>query len=107
MTVSLLSIEGNDCRVVELGQVANRTGGQVTMVNPLTVTEEFGSILNNPVIATDVVSKIIVHHGMYVVIAAENCTLIVSCFEGIRLSGNSLLLYKGIFVMKTLKIVLS
>lgn len=107
MTVSLLSIEGSDCRVVELGQVANRTGGQVTMVNPLTVTEEFGSILNNPVIATDVVSKIIVHHDMYVVIATENCTLIVSCFALILLSSNSILLYIGIFVMKTLRTVLS
>ena len=107
MTVSLLSIEGSDCRVVELGQVANRTGGQVTMVNPLTVTEEFGSILNNPVIATDVVSKIIVHHDMYVVIATENCTLIVSCFSLILLSSNSILLYIGIFVMKTLRTVLS
>ena len=107
MTVSLLSIEGSDCRVVELGQVANRTGGQVTMVNPLTVTEEFGSILNNPVIATDVVSKIIVHHDMYVVIATENCTLIVSCFALILLSSNSILLYIGIFVTKTLRTVLS
>ena len=93
--------------MVELGQVANRTGGQVTMVNPLTVTEEFGSILNNPVIATDVVSKIIVHHDMYVVIATENCTLIVSCLALILLSSNSILLYIGIFVMKTLRTVLS
>lgn len=64
MTVSLLSIKGSDCRVVELGQVATRTGGQVTVVNPLTVTEEFGSILNNPVIATDVMTKIVAHQEM-------------------------------------------
>ena len=64
VTVSLLSIKGSDCRVAELGQVATRTGGQVTIVDPLTVTEEFGSILSNPVIATDVVTKIIVHNEM-------------------------------------------
>ncbi|XP_003382887.1 PREDICTED: circularly permutated Ras protein 1-like [Amphimedon queenslandica] len=65
VTVSLLTIKGTDCRVAELGQVATRTGGQVTIVDPLTVTEEFGSILSNPIIATDVVTKIIVHNGMY------------------------------------------
>uniref|UniRef100_A0A1X7VU90 Uncharacterized protein n=1 Tax=Amphimedon queenslandica TaxID=400682 RepID=A0A1X7VU90_AMPQE len=65
VTVNFLSIKGTDCRVAELGQVATRTGGEVTIVDPLTVTEEFGSILSNPVIATDVVTKIIVHNGMY------------------------------------------
>ena len=64
VTVNFLSIKGTDCRVAELGQVATRTGGEVTIVDPLTVTEEFGSILSNPVIATDVVTKIIVHNGM-------------------------------------------
>ena len=29
MTVSLVSIEGTDCRIMELGQVADKTGGQV------------------------------------------------------------------------------
>lgn len=29
MVVSLVSIKGTECRVVELGQVASQTGGQV------------------------------------------------------------------------------
>ena len=29
VTVSLVSIKGTDCRIVELGQVADKTGGQV------------------------------------------------------------------------------
>ena len=64
VTMSLLKIKGGDCRAVELGQVAGRTGGHVTLVDPLTVTEEFGSILTNPVIATDVVSKVVLHQGL-------------------------------------------
>ena len=36
----------------------------MTMVDPMTVTEEFGSILTNPVIATDVVSKVVLHQGL-------------------------------------------
>ena len=62
--MSLLKIKGSDCRAVELGQVASRTGGHVTLVDPLTVTEEFGSILTNPVIAMNVVSKVVLHQRM-------------------------------------------
>ena len=29
MTVSLVRIKGTDCKAVELGQVSNKTGGQV------------------------------------------------------------------------------
>ena len=66
VTVSLVTIKGTDCRVAELGNVASRTGGQVTLVDPLTVVEEFTSILANPVLATDVITKIIIHKGLYV-----------------------------------------
>ena len=66
VTVSLVTIKGTDCRVAELGNVASRTGGQVTLVDPLTVVEEFTSILTNPVLATDVITKIIIHKGLYV-----------------------------------------
>lgn len=30
VTVSLVRIKGTDCKAVELGQVSNKTGGQVT-----------------------------------------------------------------------------
>ena len=67
VTVSLVTIKGTDCRVAELGNVASRTGGQVTLVDPLTVVEEFTSILANPVLATDVITKIIIHKELYVI----------------------------------------
>ena len=37
---------------------------QVTVVNPLNITKEFSSILANPVIATDVTTKIILHRDL-------------------------------------------
>ena len=33
VTVSLVSIEGTDCRIMELGQVADKTGGEVGLEN--------------------------------------------------------------------------
>jgi hypothetical protein len=65
VTVSVVSIKGTDCRIVELGQVADKTGGQVTIVDPLNITTEFSTILANPVIATDVTTKIILHRDLY------------------------------------------
>jgi hypothetical protein len=64
VTVSVVSIKGTDCRIVELGQVADKTGGQVTIVDPLNITTEFSTILANPVIATDVTTKIILHRDL-------------------------------------------
>jgi len=38
----------------------------VNIVDPLKLTEEFGNILANPVIASRVVATFIVHKGLYV-----------------------------------------
>jgi len=39
---------------------------QVNIVDPLKLTEEFGNILANPVIASHVEATFIVHKGLYV-----------------------------------------
>ena len=54
VVVSVISIEGQECKLENLGQVADVTGGDVTKVNPLKLTENFQSILEKPVIATGV-----------------------------------------------------
>ena len=64
VSVSLVSIRGQECRAAEIGQVATRTGGHITIVDPLTVTEEFSSILANPVIATDTITRVVLHSGL-------------------------------------------
>ena len=54
VSVSILSVKGTKCKMVELGQVADVTGGQVNIVDPLKLTQEFGTILSDPIIATNV-----------------------------------------------------
>ena len=54
VSVSVISIKGTDCKMVELGKVADVTGGQVNIVDPLKLTQEFGTILSDPIIATNV-----------------------------------------------------
>ncbi|XP_074519786.1 circularly permutated Ras protein 1-like isoform X2 [Halichoeres trimaculatus] len=52
VTVSVLSIEGTDCRLDELGRLADRTGGKVVMASPNMLHPEFEHIIQNRTIAT-------------------------------------------------------
>ncbi|XP_032357698.1 circularly permutated Ras protein 1 isoform X1 [Etheostoma spectabile] len=52
VTVSVLSIEGTDCRLDELGRLADRTGGTVVIASPNRLHQEFEQIIENRTIAT-------------------------------------------------------
>ncbi|KAK5850673.1 hypothetical protein PBY51_001531 [Eleginops maclovinus] len=52
VTVSVLSIEGTDCRLDELGRLADRTGGTVVIASPNKLHSEFENIIENRTIAT-------------------------------------------------------
>uniref|UniRef100_A0A0B7ACB8 VWFA domain-containing protein n=1 Tax=Arion vulgaris TaxID=1028688 RepID=A0A0B7ACB8_9EUPU len=67
VTVSVITIGGTDCKLVHLGILADKTGGQVNIVDPLKLTEEFGSILADPVIATKVKATFLLHKELYVI----------------------------------------
>ena len=64
VSVSLVSIRGQECSAAEIGQIATRTGGHITIVDPLAVTKEFSSILANSVIATDTITRVVLHSGL-------------------------------------------
>ncbi|XP_017273873.1 circularly permutated Ras protein 1 isoform X2 [Kryptolebias marmoratus] len=52
VVVSVLSIEGTDCRLDELGRLADRTGGKVVIANPSRLHLEFEEIIQSRIIAT-------------------------------------------------------
>uniref|UniRef100_A0A1A8K5Q9 VWFA domain-containing protein n=2 Tax=Nothobranchius kuhntae TaxID=321403 RepID=A0A1A8K5Q9_NOTKU len=52
VTVSVLSIEGTDCRLDELGRLADRTGGKVVIASPNQLHSEFEEIIQNRTTAT-------------------------------------------------------
>ncbi|XP_076616381.1 circularly permutated Ras protein 1-like isoform X1 [Chaetodon auriga] len=52
VTVSVLSIEGTDCRLDELGRLADRTRGKVVIASPKRLHQEFEQIIENRTIAT-------------------------------------------------------
>ncbi|XP_073458935.1 uncharacterized protein [Aquarana catesbeiana] len=65
VVVSVVTIEGTDCRLPELGQLADKTGGKVNIVHPLNLANEFQSILDEQIIATDVEVKVYLPHSMH------------------------------------------
>ncbi|XP_075045997.1 circularly permutated Ras protein 1-like [Mixophyes fleayi] len=65
VVVSVVTIEGTDCRLPELGQLADKTGGKVNIVHPLNLACEFQSILEEEINATDVKVKVYLPHSMH------------------------------------------
>ncbi|XP_078511278.1 circularly permutated Ras protein 1-like [Lissotriton helveticus] len=65
VVVSVLTIEGTDCSLLELGQLASKTGGKVNIVPPKHLYSEFQSIVETEVIATNVKLKIFLPQPMF------------------------------------------
>jgi hypothetical protein len=66
VSVSIITIEGTTARVGILGEIANKTGGTVNIVNPLKIKEEFATILEEQIIATNVKASLILSKAMYI-----------------------------------------
>ena len=64
VSVSVITIEGEECSIERLSEVASFTGGEVVRVNPLQITNEFANILAKPVIATHVSAVVKMHRGL-------------------------------------------
>ena len=64
VSVSVISIEGDECNIDSLAKLAELTGGIVERVDPTTLTKNFASMLSIPVIATNVEAKVKIHKGL-------------------------------------------
>ncbi|XP_063293231.1 circularly permutated Ras protein 1-like isoform X2 [Pelobates fuscus] len=65
VVVSVVTIEGTDCRLPELGQLADKTRGKVNIVHPLKLADEFHSIVSEELNATDVKVKVYLPNSMH------------------------------------------
>jgi len=64
VTVDVVAIDGDGCDVENLGTLTEATGGTVTKLDPLKLTQEFSSILAEPVLATGVAVKVLLHQAL-------------------------------------------
>ncbi|KAG5260954.1 hypothetical protein AALO_G00298360 [Alosa alosa] len=63
--VSVMTFEGEDCRLAEVGRLADLTGGRINIVNIGTVATEIQSALADNVMATGVMATLLAPDGVY------------------------------------------
>lgn len=63
--ISVMTFEGTDCRLAEVGRLADQTGGRVNIVNIGTVATEIQSALADNVLATGVTVTLLAADGVY------------------------------------------
>ncbi|XP_043561948.1 circularly permutated Ras protein 1 [Chiloscyllium plagiosum] len=63
--VSVLTIEGTDCRLAELGKLADQSGGRINIVDPTNLSKEIQATLEDDVIATNATVTFVVPEQMY------------------------------------------
>ena len=64
VTVNIVSIIGDECNLDSLSKLAELTGGNVERVDPASLTKNFANMLSDPIIATNVVTKVKLHKGL-------------------------------------------
>lgn len=60
--INIITMQGTDCKLGLLGRVADKTNGSLNIVNPVNLSEEFKTILENRIVATEVKATLIVNH---------------------------------------------
>ncbi|XP_064881298.1 circularly permutated Ras protein 1-like [Oncorhynchus nerka] len=63
--VSVMTFEGTDCRLAEVGLLADQTGGRVNTVSIGTVATEIQSALADNILATGVMATLLAADGVY------------------------------------------
>ena len=64
VTVSVISIEGDECRLEALMNLTEASNGNIIRVAPENISEEFSNILSNDVIATHVTVEVTLHKAI-------------------------------------------
>ncbi|XP_067435384.1 circularly permutated Ras protein 1 [Thunnus thynnus] len=70
--VSVMTFEGTDCRLAEVGRLADSTGGRVNIVSIGTVATEIQSASMDNVLATGVTATLLASDGVYFPYVDEN-----------------------------------
>lgn len=64
VTVNLVTVEGEDCNIDTLSKVCEQTGGDVQMVNPANLKDNFSELFKKETLATNVQVKFKLHKGL-------------------------------------------
>ncbi|KAM9500161.1 circularly permutated Ras protein 1 isoform 1-T2 [Clarias gariepinus] len=74
--VSVMTFEGEDCSLAEVGKLADHTGGRINRVNICTVGSEIQTALADNILATNVEATLLAPNGIYYPFEQDNHRLI-------------------------------
>lgn len=66
VVLDVIGIEGDTCDLENLGVMSDATGGEVTLVDPTNIQKDFSNIMANPVLATDVSVRLMLHKALFI-----------------------------------------
>lgn len=66
ITINVVGIKGDTLHMLNLGKLSSVTSGAVELVDPLEIKDNFASILQGNIVATNVVVKLFLHKGVKV-----------------------------------------
>jgi len=61
ITINVVGIKGDKLNINNLGKLADITGGSVDIVDPVQITQNFASVLQSKIVATNVTVKLFLH----------------------------------------------
>ena len=64
ITINVVSLIGDECNLDALSKLAEMTGGDVDRINPVDLTKNFANFLTQPIIASNVVTRVKLHKGL-------------------------------------------
>mmetsp|Transcript_25119 Transcript_25119/g.32763 ORF Transcript_25119/g.32763 Transcript_25119/m.32763 type:complete len:715 (+) Transcript_25119:198-2342(+) len=64
LMIDVVGIQGDNCDLANLGTMAEATNGEMTLVDITNLAKNFAGILQNPLVATDVTVKMLLHQGL-------------------------------------------
>ncbi|KAG7233379.1 hypothetical protein INR49_007109 [Caranx melampygus] len=70
--ISIMSFEGTDCRLADVGRLADTTGGRVNIVSLGTIASQIQTASMDNVLATSVTATLLASDGMYFPYEDEN-----------------------------------
>ncbi|KRX09903.1 Zinc finger, Sec23/Sec24-type [Pseudocohnilembus persalinus] len=62
--ISIITVKGEQCKIITLGTMADKTQGKITKVNPQNIQNDFASILKEEILGTKVVLNVQLHNGL-------------------------------------------
>lgn len=64
ITINVITIKGEECRVDVLGMLADSTNGKVLRVDPENLNQDFANVIKGEILATNVELKVFVHKAL-------------------------------------------